>query len=292
MGPTVADLTAARLEKPPERPVAVSAVVGPPAHRPQPKIPVQLGRANAVGLVAADRIGIVPALDAAHLADHAVAEIGRRGMAVGGRAALRADLYGDLVFLGRRDHRLSLVDGAARRLLHVDMLAPFRRVHHLHGVPVIGRGHHDAVDVLAIEDIAIIAIHVDVRAGRFRGVGESVLIDVANRGNVHLVAVGSTLHVTQVIAAHAAHADMAEGEPLVGPGNLGGDQVGEARRGRRGGQKLASFHRQPSFPQDPFEAIDHDSVTGMTVQSDSPDQDFFRNLPLCERCFRGGSGRK
>ena len=53
-------------------------------------------------------------------------------------------------------------DGVRRRLLDVDVLAGRDRVDRLLAVPVIGRGDEHGVDVLAIEDAAVVADDVEL----------------------------------------------------------------------------------------------------------------------------------
>ena len=62
-----------------------------------------------------------------------------------------------LVLPGRGDHRLALGDVVADRLLDVDVLAGQNGVDRGQGMPVVGRGDDDRVEVLAVEHRPIVA---------------------------------------------------------------------------------------------------------------------------------------
>ena len=88
--------------------------------------------------------------------------------ASGCETALRADLRGDFRLLRRRDHGLAFVDRRAGRRFEVDMLSALGRLRELHAVPMSGRGDDHGVDIFPPEDMAIIAICLRLRIGRFR----------------------------------------------------------------------------------------------------------------------------
>ena len=60
---------------------------------------------------------------------------------------------------GRRQRR-----GVRGRLLEVDILARRDRIDRQLGMPVIRRGDQDRIDVLTVEDAAIVFVAVDLRA--------------------------------------------------------------------------------------------------------------------------------
>ena len=68
---------------------------------------------------------------------------------------IAAGLLGDL------DHGLALGDGQRQRLLAVDVLALAHGVDGDQGVPVVGRGDDDGVDVLAVEQLAEVLVGFD-----------------------------------------------------------------------------------------------------------------------------------
>ena len=77
-------------------------------------------------------------------------------------ALLRADLDDLLALLVGVEHRVDARNVVRGGLLDVDVLARRQRVDHLLRVPVIRRGDQDRIDVLAIEDPAVIADHVEL----------------------------------------------------------------------------------------------------------------------------------
>jgi hypothetical protein len=84
-------------------------------------------------------------------------------------AALGAD--GDHAFgaADGLDHPVALLDGVAHRFFDVDVLAGFDGVDHHLGVPVVGGGDEDGVDVLAFQQAAVVACRSGHRCWRRRG---------------------------------------------------------------------------------------------------------------------------
>ena len=160
---------------------------------------------------------------------------------------MRADLDRDLVLLGGGDHRPALFDRAAGGLLHVNVLAGLGRVHHAHAMPVIGRGHDHGVDVLALQQIAVVAVNVGLGAGDLGGVFQVPVVGVADGREVDLAAVGTALDVVQVAAAHAADAHVADGQLPIGPlaaldgKDPGRNEVGQACGGGGRREELTSL---------------------------------------------------
>ena len=173
--------------------------------------------------------------------------------------ALRADLDRDVVRFRGGDHRLALLDGAAGRLFDVHVLAAFGGVDRLDRVPVVRRGDHDGVDVFALEDVAVIVIGLHARPGGFQGVGQTLLVDIAHRGDINLSLITAPYHIAEVAPAHAPDTDMRGGDFFIAPGSApggqdaGGDEIGNAGRDGRGRQKFTSaewmgrFHRCITF---------------------------------------------
>ena len=99
-----------------------------------------------------------------HLADPAVAD------QLGGQAELAAHL-GALLAAGLEDlagradgldQGLGLGDGQRQRLLAVDVLAALQRLDGHQGVPVVGSGDGDGVDVLVFEQFAVVGVALGV----------------------------------------------------------------------------------------------------------------------------------
>ena len=129
----------------------------------EPAIVVDVGRGLAVGILAhPDRadVLVVPGLHPEDLAELARADDLDGLLEMRRRALLGADGH-DLVGLaGRADHRLALGDVVRDRLLDIDVLAGQHGLDRGQGVPVVGRGDDDAVDVFAVEHGAVVARRV------------------------------------------------------------------------------------------------------------------------------------
>ncbi len=98
-------------------------------------------------------------LDQADLAELPLADDPVAGLdQVRRAAALRADLHDPLVLAGRGQHGLALGHVDADRLLHVDVGARLDGRDHRQGVPVVGRGDQDDVEVLLLEHLAVVAV--------------------------------------------------------------------------------------------------------------------------------------
>ena len=110
-------------------------------------------------------------------------------------------------------------------------------------VPVVGRDDRHDVDVLALEQLAVVLVHVDVAAVA------ALLVLPACRGLPHMVgvhiadgdAVGELHRLRSDAVPAVAGADAAEDRPFVrageaeGAGRFAGEPVGENRAGGSGG---------------------------------------------------------
>ncbi len=109
---------------------------------------------------------------------------------MGRAAALRADLHDPPGAPRGGEHRLPLDDVDADRLLHINIRARLDRGDHRQGVPMIRRGDEHNVEVFLLEHLAIVGIGArlllrDLPSGdHVRGVGEHLLIDVAQRNDL------------------------------------------------------------------------------------------------------------
>ena len=156
---------------------------------------------------------------------------------------LGADLHDAARLLGDPAEHLALVDRQRQRLLAVDVLARLHGVDADLGVPVVGRADDDGVDVLAVEELAVVLVDVglpfaDVLVSLARSACR--LVDVAD-GEEVAVAGGPP----GVARALATGADQAEAGPIVlGPGLVGhrptgrGDQGQEQRARRRNAEEI------------------------------------------------------
>ena len=120
--------------------------------------------------------------------------------------------------LCRRHHRAAFRDGDRRRFLNVDMLPSLAGMYRLHGMPVIGRGDHDGIDVLAQTDVTIVAIGRHTHAGGVHGLGQLPLVDIAHGRDVHTTLRTEFGHPLQMTAAHATNADVGDRESIIGAG--------------------------------------------------------------------------
>jgi hypothetical protein len=122
-------------------------------------------------------------------------------------------LHDTVVPLGGGDHCPTFGDRQAERLFDVDVFARLASVDGGQGMPVIGRRDDNGVDVLAIEQPAIVAVAVTRAAGGLfdLGLGDSQVffVDVAN---------GHDLldERREVLGAAAADADRADADLFVG----------------------------------------------------------------------------
>ena len=139
-----------------ERLVGRQAELGPQEHLPVDGLGGHLLEERIVPPLALAAVAIIAGLalqDVAdlplgdHLVGHAPARIGGRLHAHG------EDLLG---LLGRLGDAAGLVDRVGHRLFAVDVLAGLHGVDRHLGVPVVGRGDQDDVDVLVVEDLAIV----------------------------------------------------------------------------------------------------------------------------------------
>ncbi len=93
---------------------------------------------------------------------------------------------------------------------------------------MIRSGNHDGVDVLPIEDVAIVAVDVGLRSCGARRTDQSLVIHIANGSDGHLAGTLSVHHVVQVAAPHPTHADVRHDQSIVGSRSIVGRQ--HARR--------------------------------------------------------------
>ena len=120
---------------------------GPPVPRGR-RARAGLGRRHRPGDALGPDRPVGPDVDLAHVAQGAgLHDFHRPAELIAGRA-LVAHLGGDLVLLGRLPHQAGFVNVVRQRFLGVAMLAQAHRQDAGVGVRVVGRRHHDGVDVL------------------------------------------------------------------------------------------------------------------------------------------------
>src|SRR5271169_2929575 len=114
-------------------------------------------RRNGINPGAAGGVAVPVGLNAAHFAELA-GGINLSGLLVEDRAdALATDLQDAVVLLRSGDHSETLVHGMGERLLAIDVFAGSEGVHHDAAVLMISYRNDHGVDVLAIEDLFIVA---------------------------------------------------------------------------------------------------------------------------------------
>ena len=137
--------------------------------RPEPEVPVQafghidLGDGVAGGVAADARLDLLDLADAA--VPHQLA--GEAEFAAELAALLAADLENPAGVLGDLDHGLALVDGEGERLLAVDVLLFAHGLDGDEGVPVVGHGDGDGVDVRVVQQLSEVLVALGVEAVLF-----------------------------------------------------------------------------------------------------------------------------
>ena len=115
-----------------------------------------------------------------------VLDVLNRPLEVRARALLRSDLH-DPVVAPRRFHRQpALADVVRRRLLHVHVLARVAGIDGHEGVPVLGGADDDGLNVLVLEQLAVVAIHLRLPAGGLEAILHVRLVDVADGDHIHV----------------------------------------------------------------------------------------------------------
>ena len=120
-----------------------------------------------------------------------------------------AGLEGAAGFLGDLDDGLSFIDGQSQRLLAVDVFAFAERVDGDEGVPVIGHGDGDGVNVFVIEQGAEVAVALRLEAvflHHLQAVFEEALVHVAS-GDVDALLIFRVMVDGAAAALRTADAD-------------------------------------------------------------------------------------
>ena len=132
-------------------------------------------------------------------------------------AVVARGLRPDLQHLAESVHGVAqldrLLDGVRHRLLDVHVLA---RGHGVDGdlrVPMVRRGDQHGVDVVAIQEVPIIERAVGA-ADPFCPV-QPPLVNIAHRGDLHVIVVGPLHQLSEMAGAHSAAADDAKADAIV-----------------------------------------------------------------------------
>ncbi len=204
VGAPVGELAAGVLVPPAEIAVAPLLAVVDLGRLAEPHVPVQLGGGLRHGERAAGRAVADGRRDLPDLADPARADHGhgQQEHPVVVAPLLGADLDDPAGLLGDLAELLALVDGQRQRLLAVDVLARPHGVDADLGVPVVGRADDDGVDILAIEELAVVLVDVGLPlADATVGLGllGVALVDVADGQEVAVL--GGPAGVARTLAA-------------------------------------------------------------------------------------------
>ena len=250
----VAHQPARVVPEPPEVEVEPVGVEGPPRRGAEPAVVVDaLGR-RAVGHVGhrGKKVQVGPR---AHAADApqgaAVHELHGLGPVRPAAHPLPA-LHDPAVVAGGGGHDLALIDRVGQRLLHVHVLAGGAGVDHLQAVPVVGRADDHGVDVVAVEQRAVVGVERrPAAAHRLQVAGppvEHAPVHVAEGGALHPGLLQQRPHVRETHAVHADGSDhdaVARGDRLPARGRGGRrPQRGARARGAGGGGLEEAASRQ------------------------------------------------
>ena len=155
---------------------------------------------------------------------------------------------------GRVLNRKRFVEPPGHRLLDVHVLTRRERIDAHRAVPVIGCGHDDGVDVLVLEQLAIVGVRLTLRAfGGHLRLAARRLPHVAHRNHVDVVA-GHLFadQIAQVAAPHRVDADHAKVNTIVGANDprVDGRSLERVRRDERSrdrqrGRSHRTFHEVP-----------------------------------------------
>ena len=139
-----------------ERLVGCQAEIGSEEHLPVDGLRGHVLEERVVPPLAPVAVAVIAGLALHDVADLPVGDhlVGHAPARVGGRLdAHREDLLG---LLGRLGDPAGLVDRVRHRLFAVDVLAGFHGVDRHLGVPVVGRGDQDDVDIFVVKDLAVV----------------------------------------------------------------------------------------------------------------------------------------
>lgn len=229
-------LAAAPVEDPAPVPV-VDALEGAVGGGAEPEVPVEFGRDLGVGVGGfAAPAGGEADVDADDFADAPVADEFDGAAHFAGGALPAPGLPDAAVLADGVDEGAAFEEVVGEGFLAVDVFAVAGGESADGGVPVVGGGDHDGVDVGAGADVAEVFEHEAVGVGvafvdAFLGGFHLFGVDVADGADGDVVYVEEGSHVA---VAHAADADHGHGDAVAG-GVLAEDAGGDDVEGGRGG---------------------------------------------------------
>ena len=139
-------------------------------------------------------------------------------------------------------HPLAFVNEERHRLLDVNVFAGRAGHHGHHGVPMVGRGDDNGLDVLIVEQLAKVAIGLRAAAQ----LGDAfVHARRVSLGEGHHVGVFLVLEVEDMLRADESVANEADAHAVVGPQDTlrGGGSGGRERKGTASERhRLKSYH--------------------------------------------------
>ena len=205
-----------------------------------------------------DRLRAAHLADAAarremHVANHQdLAEVPLTHVVQRFRVAVRSTrsvgaLHDALVLAGRLDHLPAFEDVVGSRFLDVHVLAGLAGPDRHQRVPVIGRGDHDGVDVLAVQELAHVGVSGDLFVAFLETLHLRAEIGVVHVAEGHDANAGDLPETADFVPALAtdldprADADHGQSNVIVGAGGSqprGRAEVGSDQRGGSGRRSL------------------------------------------------------
>ena len=191
------------------------------------------------------------------------------------RSLLRAGLHDASILASGVDQRTSLADIQRQRLLAVDILASLTSQHAGQHVVVVHRGNHHRIQILLLDQLAIILIDLPVGLvllGRRSG---SPQIGIADRGDA-----SGFWHVHDQLVSTHSHPDNSHQDLIVGPWscrrakhvarNDRGNRDGRGRRQRRTLKKSPPGNVRVCLAvhaKEPLSTIENADAVELTVRS-------------------------
>jgi len=174
-----------------------------------------------------------------NLAEASVSNPLARLASSGDRTVLRAHLHDPIVAARCPDHLAPLVDRPAQRLFAIYVFASLAGHDRDGGMPVVRRSDQHRVDVLPIQDMPEIRVHIAL-ADPLPGRGGAVLIHIANGGDraARVVVDGQQTHPAPA-ASDQGRRHALVGRPLIGSTqNVAGDHSRRDQARSRTAQKV------------------------------------------------------
>ena len=138
------------------------------------------------------------------------------------RTVLRADFHDAFVLASGLDHFPAFPNVVRSRLFDIYVLARLASPNRHQGVPMIGHGEHNRVDVLVLKQLSVVDVSLDLDVALFelRNFGiQKFGIDIAYRGHAHAGELAEVLDVFHPLLSntHNGYANVVIGPPDLGP---------------------------------------------------------------------------